>query len=53
MLIGLSKAGSWPIQTPFWTSAQIVQPTAQKGQIVFLRAMLGSIDGVIAADRCT
>src|SRR5690625_949151 len=36
-LIGLSTTGSWPIQTPFWTSAQIEQPTEQKGQMVFLR----------------
>src|SRR5437773_9045048 len=28
-LIGLSQLGSWPIQTPFATSAVTVQPTAQ------------------------
>src|SRR5271165_3139401 len=28
-LIGLSQLGSWPIQTPFATSAATVQPTAQ------------------------
>src|SRR4029079_2275547 len=28
-LIGLSQLGSWPIQTPFATSAVTVQPTEQ------------------------
>src|SRR3954451_22381643 len=35
-LIGLSQLGSWPIQTPFDTSAVTVQPTAQCVQ-TFLR----------------
>src|SRR6185312_17054914 len=33
-LIGLSQLGSWPIQTPFDTSAVTVQPTAQWVQIL-------------------
>src|SRR6266436_6257007 len=35
-LIGLSHAGSWPTQTPFWTSAITVQPTEQCVQMFFL-----------------
>src|SRR5712671_2371704 len=35
-LIGLSQAGSWPTQTPFWTSAITVQPTEQCVQMFFL-----------------
>src|SRR5215813_14728794 len=35
-LIGLSQLGSWPIQTPFATSAVTVQPTEQWVQM-FLR----------------
>src|SRR5215468_8660228 len=35
-LIGLSQLGSWPIHTPFATSAVTVQPTEQCVQI-FLR----------------
>src|SRR6476660_2114327 len=35
-LIGLSQLGSWPIHTPFDTSAVTVQPTEQWVQI-FLR----------------
>src|ERR1700731_3169028 len=35
-LIGLSQLGSWPIHTPFATSAVTVQPTEQWVQI-FLR----------------
>src|SRR6267378_4337717 len=35
-LSGLSHAGSWPTQTPFWTSAITVQPTEQCVQMFFL-----------------
>src|SRR5712671_3996561 len=35
-LSGLSQAGSWPTQTPFWTSAITVQPTEQCVQMFFL-----------------
>jgi hypothetical protein len=42
MFTGLSNTGSWPTQTPFWTSAQIEQPTAQNGQTVFFRSMAPS-----------
>ena len=38
MLIGLSKTGSWPVHTPFFTSAQMAQPIEQSGQIVFRRS---------------
>src|ERR1700737_2640385 len=34
-LIGLSQLGSWPIQTPFATSAITVQPTEQCVQTFF------------------
>src|SRR5215211_1168321 len=34
-LSGLSQAGSWPTQTPFWTSATTVQPTEQCVQMFF------------------
>src|SRR5438128_441329 len=39
-LNGLSKPGSWPIHTPFCTSAMIVQPTEQCVQTVFLMSTL-------------
>ena len=39
-LKGLSKPGSWPIHTPFCTSAMIVQPTEQCVQTVFLMSIL-------------
>src|SRR3546814_17695692 len=35
-LIGLSQDGSWPVHTPFWTSAVTVQPTAQCVHTLFL-----------------
>src|SRR3712207_2151450 len=35
-LMGLSQDGSWPIQTPFCTSAVTVQPTEQWVQMFFL-----------------
>src|SRR5436309_10991916 len=35
-LIGDSQLGSWPIHTPFDTSAVTVQPTAQCVQTLFL-----------------
>jgi hypothetical protein len=35
-LIGLSQPGSWPVQTPFCTSAITVQPTEQWVQMFFL-----------------
>jgi hypothetical protein len=35
-LIGLSQAGSCPVQTPFCTSACTVQPTEQCVQMFFL-----------------
>src|SRR6202040_2642048 len=35
-LMGLSQLGSWPIHTPFATSAVTVQPTAQCVQTLFL-----------------
>jgi len=35
LLNGWSKAGSWPVQTPFWTSAIMPQPTEQWVQTVF------------------
>src|SRR5215211_8822016 len=35
-LSGLSHAGSWPTQTPFWTSAITVQPTEQCVKMFFL-----------------
>src|SRR5216684_527580 len=38
-LIGLSQAGSWPTQTPFWTSAITVQPTEQCVQMFFLMSV--------------
>src|SRR5258708_8686284 len=38
-LIGLSQAGSWPTQTPFWTSAITVQPTEQCVQMFFLTSV--------------
>src|SRR5699024_9312655 len=50
-LIGLSNTGSWPTQTPFCTSAQIEQPTEQKGQIVFFRVISAPI--ACASARCT
>src|SRR4051794_32107617 len=34
-LSGLSHAGSWPTQTPFWTSAITVHPTEQCVQMFF------------------
>src|ERR1700674_456315 len=34
-LIGLSQVGSWPIHTPFCTSAVTVQPTEQWVQMLF------------------
>src|SRR5215831_9950896 len=40
-LIGLSQLGSWPIHTPFCTSAVTVQPTEQWVQI-FLRVSTGA-----------
>src|SRR4051812_26308767 len=36
-LIGLSQPGSWPVQTPFWTSAMTVQPTEQWVQMLLRR----------------
>ncbi len=36
-LIGLSQLGSWPIQTPFATSAVTVQPTEQCVQMLLRR----------------
>src|SRR5258708_12423277 len=39
-LIGLSQLGSWPIQTPFCTSAVTVQPTEQCVQML-LRVSVG------------
>src|SRR5829696_614875 len=33
---GLAQDGSWPVQTPFWTSAVTVQPTEQWVQMFFL-----------------
>src|SRR5690606_25618573 len=36
ILIGLSKSGSCPIQTPFWTSALIPHPTEQNVQTLCL-----------------
>src|SRR3546814_18735092 len=39
-LIGLSQEGSWPVHTPFWTSAVTVQPTAQWVQ-PFFRLSIG------------
>jgi hypothetical protein len=53
MLTGLSKTGSCPIQTPFCTSAQMLQPTAQKGQTVFLRRISPSWKAVLASAFCT
>src|SRR3712207_6462231 len=35
-LIGLSQPGSWPVHTPFCTSAVTVQPTEQWVQMFFL-----------------
>src|SRR6266566_5504017 len=40
-LIGLSQLGSWPIHTPFCTSAVTVQPTEQWVQM-FLRVSTGA-----------
>src|SRR3954469_22633929 len=39
-LIGLLQAGSWPVHTPFCTSARTVQPTEQWVQ-TFLRMVTG------------
>ncbi len=50
-LIGLSNAGSCPIQTPLSTSAQMLQPTAQNGQTVFLRSIPGGSCGFGSAAR--
>src|SRR5690606_5632153 len=44
MLTGLSKTGSCAVQTPFSTSAQIEQPTAQNGQTVLTRLASGGGD---------
>src|SRR5690606_6506215 len=38
-LIGLSQEGSCPVQTPFWTSAVTVQPTAQWVQMLFFSSI--------------
>src|SRR4051794_16486548 len=43
-LIGLSQEGSWPVQTPFCTSAVTVQPTEQWVQM-FLRMTVGVVFG--------
>src|SRR5690348_17078322 len=37
-LIGLSQLGSWPVQTPFTTSAVTVQPTEQCVQMLLRTA---------------
>src|SRR3954447_23735303 len=47
-LMGLSQDGSWPTQTPFWTSAVTVQPTEQCVQ-TFLRICTLWPGGVSAA----
>src|SRR5581483_8067689 len=39
-LRGESKPGSWPIHTPFCTSASIVQPTEQCVHTVFFMSIL-------------
>src|SRR6185312_11057555 len=52
-LIGLSQLGSWPIHTPFETSAVTVQPTEQCVQI-FLRIVTcapGAAGGPASARR--
>src|SRR6266852_5357063 len=53
-LIGLSQVGSWPIQTPFCTSAVTVQPTEQWVQML-LRVSTGipGLGGGPASAWCT
>ena len=45
---GLSKPGSWPIQTPFWTSAMTEQPTEQCVQTDLTVSILPVAAGVAA-----
>src|SRR5215468_11025050 len=51
-LIGLSHPGSWPIHTPFDTSASTVQPTEQCVQI-FFRIVAPATLGPAASAFCT
>src|SRR6516164_3226339 len=44
-LIGLSQLGSWPIHTPFATSAVTVQPTEQWVQMLFLTSSCAPLGG--------
>src|SRR5690348_18217411 len=44
-LIGLSQLGSWPIHTPFATSAVTVQPTAQWVQTLLRRTAVAPEGG--------
>src|SRR5579864_2921208 len=44
-LIGLSQLGSWPIHTPFATSAVTVQPTEQCVQTLLRIATCAPADG--------
>ena len=48
-LKGLSKAGSWPIQTPFWTSARTEQPTEQCVQTDLMMSTLPAAAAGFAA----
>src|SRR5512136_1261992 len=51
-LIGESQLGSWPIQTPFDTSAVTVQPTEQCVQML-LRMVAPATLGPAASAFCT
>src|SRR5436190_5068213 len=48
-LRGESKPGSWPIHTPFCTSAMIVQPTEQCVHTDFLMSILPPVGGPAAS----
>src|SRR5262249_42927545 len=52
ILMGLSNTGSWPVQTPFCTSAQMAQPTEQNGQIVLTRLITEASSRSARAGAC-
>ena len=52
-LNGLSKPGSWPIQTPFSTSAITVQPTEQWVQTLLTCLIAPAVAAVCACARVT
>ena len=53
-LIGLDQLGSWPVHTPFCTSAVTVQPTEQWVQMFFLISIgTPGIGALTASAFCT